>query len=132
MLQVCQRVEGVCYDLEYNTQAIQSMSKVSQFPHISSLLAKAVELKTRLNTVSQPESNASRARGTEWTSSSLASQPEANTHRARGTEWNSSSLASPTLSTHSITHPHTHSEPSIQAAPVSQSTDDELKPKQFD
>ena len=52
IVQVCQRVEGVCYDLEYNVQAVQKMADIDQFSRINSLLAKAVELKAKLN---QPE-----------------------------------------------------------------------------
>jgi len=108
--QVCQRVEGVCYDLEYNVQAVQKMVDINQFSHINSLLAKAVELKGKLSKVSQQDSISSQSS----TDGRVPPSPQ----------------TTPTTSTLSHTQ---FSQYSIQAsAPSSGSVDDELKPKQFD
>ena len=90
--------------MEYNVQAVQNMSKVSEFPHISSLLAKAVELKANLSKMNQHSSKASHPSSAGW-----ASSPP------------------PTASMSSIptSSPQGHSTDS-------QLDDDELKPKTFD
>ena len=48
-MQICQQVDGACYDLGYDAQTVQSMSKVSNFPSIATKILKAVELKAHLD-----------------------------------------------------------------------------------
>ena len=43
-----QEVEGACYDLEYDTQTLQAMWKVNQFPSVNASIRRAVELKKKL------------------------------------------------------------------------------------
>ncbi len=49
MVQVCQQVDGTCYDMEYDTQTVQNMAKVSQFPSINANIMRAIELKGKLD-----------------------------------------------------------------------------------
>ena len=46
---MCQQVEGACFDMEYDTQALSSMGNITQFASIRDSLRSAIELKARLD-----------------------------------------------------------------------------------
>lgn len=48
-LQLCQRVNGACYDLEYDSQALKEMSSVKQFPNVADKIDRAIHLKKLLD-----------------------------------------------------------------------------------
>ena len=48
-MQICQQVDGACYDLGYDAQTVQAMSKISNFPSITTKILRAVELKAHLD-----------------------------------------------------------------------------------
>ena len=48
---MCQKVEGACFDMEYDTQALSSMGNITQFASIRDSLRSAIELKARLDEV---------------------------------------------------------------------------------
>lgn len=50
-VQVCQQIDGACYDLGYDTQTVRNMSRISQFPSVSAKILQAVKLKTQLDAV---------------------------------------------------------------------------------
>ena len=47
--QVCHRVGGATFDLEYDTQALKSIGLITEFDHILEGLRHAVELKCKLD-----------------------------------------------------------------------------------
>ncbi len=51
---MCDRVDGSCYDVEYDTTAVKEMATVTQFKTISSTLDRAIELKRLLDQKQQP------------------------------------------------------------------------------
>lgn len=51
LLKVSQQIDGACYDLGYDTQTVQNMSRIGQFPSVSAKILQAVELKTQLDAV---------------------------------------------------------------------------------
>ena len=44
-------MDGVCYDLSYDIEAVHHMSQVHQFSSINAKLLQAVELKTQLDNI---------------------------------------------------------------------------------
>lgn len=58
IIQVYQQVDGVCCDLGYDTQVVQSISKVHQFPSISAKILQAVQLKAQLGKELSPSNQA--------------------------------------------------------------------------
>ncbi len=49
VLQLCDRVNGASFDIEYDTSALKEMSKVSQFSTVSAAIDRAVYLKRQLD-----------------------------------------------------------------------------------
>ena len=49
MVQLCQRVNGACYDLEYDSQALKEMATVKQFPSVADKIDRAIHLKKQLD-----------------------------------------------------------------------------------
>ena len=48
LLQMCERVEGASFDLEYDTSAMKEMANVTQFSRLSAVIERAVHLKKQL------------------------------------------------------------------------------------
>lgn len=48
LLQMCERVEGASFDLEYDTSAVKEMASVTQFSRLSAVIERAVHLKKQL------------------------------------------------------------------------------------
>ena len=48
---VCQQVQGACFDMEYDVQALRCMGSITQFATIRDNLRSAIELKARLDEV---------------------------------------------------------------------------------
>ena len=51
LLDLCQQVEGACYDLDYDTEAVKAMASITQFSGMKESIRKAVELKRKLDEV---------------------------------------------------------------------------------
>ncbi len=47
--EVCQQVEGACYDLDYDTEALRGMRSITQFASIKEKMRRAIELKSLLD-----------------------------------------------------------------------------------
>ena len=45
----CQQMEGVCFDVDYDTQAVKQMGSVTQFSSIKDDVKRAIELKLKLD-----------------------------------------------------------------------------------
>ena len=50
---VCQQVQGACFDMEYDVQALRCMGSITQFANIRDNLRSAIELKARLDEVAE-------------------------------------------------------------------------------
>lgn len=47
--ELSQRVQGACFDLEYDTETVKAMAGITQFSSVLSDLQKAIEIKQQLN-----------------------------------------------------------------------------------
>lgn len=45
----CQQVEGACFDVDYDTQAVKQMGSVTEFSNIRDNVKRAIELKMKLD-----------------------------------------------------------------------------------
>ena len=136
----CQQMEGACFDVDYDTQAVKQMGSITQFSNIRDNVKRAIELKMKLDELElQRRGLISGTGGQESTSrgygsiNSGSSQPPA-FHSLTGSATSGAGKTHQPAVFQSLTAPLQSSATATHTPDASHSGDtpEDIKPKSFD